>query len=140
MKTFVKSILFTGVLAMGANGLMAQPSANGFDQWYKAKYGRFSPQTEARLEAERVNSADREEVSGPPARPNWIEQHYKAKYGRSSPMEEARMKAEQANTAFREEPVRQATKPTNDWFDQWYRAKFGRPSPREEARLKAEGR
>jgi len=139
MKTFLKSIVFTGVLAMSAHGLMAaQPSDSWLDQWYKAKFGRFSPPTEARMRAERENSASREEASGPPARPNWIEQHYKAKYGRNTPAEEARLKAERDSTAFREEPTR--TEPAKSWLDQWYKAKFGRYTPAEEARLKAAGK
>ncbi|MBY0507728.1 MAG: hypothetical protein K2X03_27700 [Bryobacteraceae bacterium] len=139
MKTFLKSILFTGALAMSTHGLMAAQTNDGWlDQWYKAKFGRFSPPTEARLRAERENSASREEASRPPARQNWIEQHYKAKFGRNTPAEEARLKAERDNSAFREEPVQ--TEPAKSWIDQWYKAKYGRYSPPEEARLKALGK
>lgn len=139
MKTFLKSIVFTGVLAMSTHGLMAaQTSDDRLDQWYKAKFGRYSPATEARLRVERENSASREEASGPPARQNWIEQFYKAKYGRNTPAEEARLKAERDSSAFREEPVQ--TEPAKSWIDQWYKAKFGRYTPAEEARLKAAGK
>ena len=130
MKTFVKSILFAGVLAMGANGLTAaQASDSWLDQWYRAKYGRSSPATEAQQRADQANTAFREESASHAVTPAnaWLEQWYKAKFGRSSPIEEARLKAERANTAFREEPVRQAAAPANNWLDQWYRAKFGRP-------------
>jgi hypothetical protein len=149
MKAFAKSILFTGVLVMGANGLMAgQASDSWLDQWYRAKLGRSSPTTEARQRAEAANTAFREETA-PATRQavtpanTWLDQWYRAKYGRSSPGTEARQRAEAANTAFREETApetRQVATPTNTWLDQWYRAKYGRPSPQEEARQKAQGR
>jgi hypothetical protein len=135
MRTFVKSILFTGALVIGANALMAaqasQPSNNWLDQFYKAKLGRSSPMEEARLKSERANTAYREEfaleVAGP-ANP-WLEQFYRAKLGRNSPMEESRLRAEGANTAFREETTRDP-RPANNWFEQWYKAKFGRSAPK----------
>jgi len=41
MKPFVRSIMFTGVLAMAASSVaVAQTSSNSFEQWYRAKYGR----------------------------------------------------------------------------------------------------
>ena len=128
MKTFVKSILFTGVLAMSASGLMAaQASDSQFDQWYRAKYGRNSPAVEARLKAERESIAFREETSSrvAPARVNWVEEHFKAKLGRNTPAEEARLKAERESTAFRQEPYREAA-PGRTWMEEWHRAKYGR--------------
>jgi hypothetical protein len=128
MKTFVRSIIFTGAMAIGATGLMAAPASNDwFDQWYKTKYGRSSPAEEARLKAERDSTAFREEIPShvAPARVNWIEEHYKAKLGRNSPAEEARLKAERENTAFREEPDREVA-PAKTWFEEWHRAKYGR--------------
>jgi hypothetical protein len=139
MKTFARSILFTSALAMGANGLMATSSSNGWiDQWYRAKFGRSSPQEEARQKAERENEAFREESTSEVAKPanTWFDQWYRAKYGRSSPQEEARQKAERANIAFREEPT-PAARPANDWLEQWYKAKYGRSSPMAEARQKS---
>ncbi|MBY0507713.1 MAG: hypothetical protein K2X03_27625 [Bryobacteraceae bacterium] len=138
MKTLLRSVVLTSSLALVASGLMAQSGISEFDQRYKAKYGIYSPQTEARLRAERANSASREEASVPPARPNWIEQYYKAKYGRNTPAEEARLKAERDSSASREEPTQ--IEPAKSWIDQWYKAKFGRYSPPEEARLKAAGK
>jgi hypothetical protein len=149
MKAFPKSILFIGVLVMGANGLMAgQASDSWLDQWYRAKYGRSSPATEARQRAEAANAAFRAETAPETrqvAKPvnSWLDQWYRAKYGRSSPATEARQRAEAVNTAFRTETApetRRLAKPTNAWLDQWYRAKYGRPSPQEEAREKAQGR
>ena len=129
-----KTILLTGALMLGANALMAAqaiPANNDWvDQLYKAKLGRSSPAEEARVKAERANTAFREEatveVAGP-ANP-WLEQFYRAKLGRNSPMEESRLRAEGANTAFREE-TREA-RPANDWFEQFYKAKFGRNVPK----------
>ena len=146
MKAFAKSILFTGALVMGANGLMAgQVSDSWLDQFYRAKMGRSSPATEARQRAEAANTAFREETAPEVATPanTWLDQWYRAKLGRSSPTTEARQRAEAANTAFREETApetRQVATPTNTWLNQWYRAKYGRPSPQEEARQKAQGR
>jgi hypothetical protein len=67
MKTFARSILYIGALAIGTNGLMA---AQGTEQWYKAKFGRNSPREEARQRAERENAASKQEITvevAPPA-------------------------------------------------------------------------
>ena len=100
MKAFAKSILFTGVLVMGANGLMAGQVSDGWlDQFYRAKMGRSSPATEARQRAEAANTAFREETApetrqvATPAN-TWLDQWYRAKYGRPSPQEEVRQKAQ----------------------------------------------
>jgi hypothetical protein len=62
MKRFAKVILFAGTLLMDDSGLMAaQTSSSWLDQWYRAKFGRPSPAEEARLKAERENTAYREE-------------------------------------------------------------------------------
>lgn len=132
MKTFARSILFAGALFMGASGLMAAQASNAWlDQWYRAKLGRPSPAEEARLKAERANTAFREETRHKASvQYAWFEPWYKAKFGRNSPAEEARQRAEKESTAFREE-LRQErkTSPANEWLDQWYRAKYGRPAP-----------
>src|SRR5439155_10105347 len=110
MKTFVRSILFTGALVMGANGLMAAQTSNAWmDQWYRAKFGRSSPAEESRLKAEQASTAFREETRHEAAGPAnaWFEQWYKAKFGRNSPAEEARQRAEKESTAFRNEPRRE---------------------------------
>jgi hypothetical protein len=66
MKPFVRSILFTGILAIVASGSMVAQTSNGWsEQWYRAKYGRPSPTEEARLETMQVNSASPETT--PPA-------------------------------------------------------------------------
>jgi hypothetical protein len=130
-----KSILLTGALLIGANALTAAQAApannNWLDQLYKAKLGRNSPAEEARLKAERENTAFREEVTFEVAGPvnPWLEQFYRAKLGRNSPMEESRLRAERANTAFREDTTRE-TRPANTWFEDFYKAKFGRSAPK----------
>lgn len=130
-----KGILLTGALLLGANALMAAQAApantDWVDQLYKAKLGRNSPAEEARLKAERANTAFREEatveVAGP-ANP-WLEQFFRGKLGRNSPMEESRLKAERADTAFREETP-PAARPATSWFEDFYKAKFGRSVPK----------
>lgn len=128
MKNVLSTILFTGALVLGANGLIAAQTSNSWlDQWYRAKFGRPSPAEEARLNQERASTAFREESrhEGAPT-----EQLYKTKLGRNSPAEEARQRAERESTAFREEPTgKRKTAPANEWLDQWYRAKYGRPAP-----------
>lgn len=128
MKRIVSRILLAGVLAIGANGLMAAPAGNDqfFNDWYKKKFGRNTPTEEARLKAERENSAFREETRHvAPAKQNWIEDHFRAKLGRNTPAEEARLKAERESSAFREEPVR-PTAPARSWSEEWYHKKYGR--------------
>jgi len=120
MKPFIRGILFTGVLAIIADGLM---------------FGQTT------------NPPNREETPNQlsvPANP-WFEGWYRAKFGRPSPTEEARLNANLANTAYREETRKEETSkvvaaPINIWFEGWHRAKFGRPSPTEEARLKAQAK
>ena len=119
----------TGVLLMGANVLLAG-NENFLDQLYKAKFGRLSPMTEARLRAEQANSAYREEASPQARIPNtWLEDFWRAKYGRPSPMEEARLTAVRESTAFREEPTPKAVEPANTWKDDFWKAKLGRTFP-----------
>lgn len=141
MKTFMRSILFTGALVLGANALMgAQASSTWADQWFRAKFGRPSPAEDARKKADRANAPFRQEAApevAPAAANNWIEQHYRAKYGRNTPMEEARQKAERAKTAVRQKGAREGSLPANNWIEQHYRAKYGRNTPMEEARQKA---
>jgi hypothetical protein len=129
-----KSILLTGALLIGANALMAAqaaPANNAWvDQLYKAKLGRSSPAEEARLKAERANTAFREEITfkvAGPANP-WLEQFYKAKLGRNSPMEEARLRDLGANTAFREVATLEA-RSANTWLEDFYKANLGRSAP-----------
>lgn len=137
MKTYAKTFLFTGALALGANALMAAQAGSTndwLDQLSRAKLGRSSPAAEARVKAEGANTAYREEatreVAGP-ANP-WLEQFYRAKLGRNTPMEESRLRAVEENTAFREEISHEA-RPANNWFELFYKAKHGRSAPAEPA-------
>src|SRR5690348_5199159 len=109
MNTSFKGILMTGALAIAANGLFAAQANTTnawFEQRHQAKFGRPSPNEEARLKAERANMAFREEFAPDVDRPanTWFNDFYRAKYGRSAPNEEARLNAERVNTAFGEEP------------------------------------
>lgn len=134
MKTFLRKTMFTVALALTASSMaIAQTSSTQFEQWYRAKYGRPTPATEARMADEQSNTAYRE-VSSQAAAPanTWFEGWYRAKYGRPSPPEQARIDADLANTAYREVPSAKTQRSENTWYDGWYRAKFGRPSPLEE--------
>lgn len=133
MKTVVNSILLTGAMVIGTNGLMAAPMSNDyFEQWFKAKYGRSTPteearqNAEARLNAERKSTAFREQVPGhlAPTSVNWIEEHFKAKLGRNTPAVEAQLRLERENSAFRAEPAPEIE--PKPWFEEWHRTKYGR--------------
>src|SRR5258708_39195002 len=105
MKTFVRSILCVGALALGANGLFgAQVSNSWFEQWHRAKYGRSSPAEEARQKAENANTAFREEPTAARPRNTWVEDWYKAKDGHPPPRPDARLEAERAGTPVPEGP------------------------------------
>lgn len=145
MKRLVQISLASLLLAAAG---FAQSTNTWYEQWYKAKFGRYSPATEARLNAKQTETASRQEPTGAPVRgvaaaPSWIEQWHKAKYGRYSAAYEARQNSEQMQTTFRGEPrvaqrnamPRVAT--GNTWREQWFKAKYGRYSPMEEARQRA---
>jgi hypothetical protein len=97
MKSFISSILTAGLFALVASpAIVAQTSNTGFEQWYRAKYGRPYSTEQARLNA----------ASQPPAPPAaagsanaGFEQWYRAKYGRPSPATEARLKTLPVNAA-----------------------------------------
>jgi hypothetical protein len=127
MKPLIRSVLFTGVLVIGGNALMAaQPGNSYIDQWYRAKFGRSSPMEEARQRADQANVAYREEATAKTFPANtWFEDFWMAKHGRHSPMEEARQRADQANAAYREEATAKVF-PANTWFEDFTKAKYGR--------------
>lgn len=74
------------------------------EQWFKAKFGRYSPMEEARQSADRRNTGaifrghtrlqPTARANSPAPLNSWREQWFKAKFGRYSPMEEARRRAE----------------------------------------------
>jgi hypothetical protein len=97
MKSFVSSILTTGLLALVASpAIIAQTSNTGFEQWYRAKYGRPSPTEQARLNAVPQQAAFPAVAATSDA---GFDQWYRAKYGRPSPAEEARLELLPVNTA-----------------------------------------
>jgi hypothetical protein len=138
MKTLVRNILITGSLAIFASSSMvAQTSNGGFEQWYRAKYGRPSPTEQARLNTQRANAASPEATRPPIAVSTsaGFEQWYRAKYGRSSPTEEARLEAQQVNPGSPEATPPTVTASADNGFEQRYQAKYGHPSPTSEASL-----
>ena len=96
MKSFLSSILTTGLLALVASpAMVAQTGNTGFEQWYRAKYGRPSPTEQTRMDV-----AAQQTVVPVAATTNaGFEQWYRAKYGRPSPAEEARLETLQVNAA-----------------------------------------
>jgi hypothetical protein len=94
MKTFVKSILITGILAIVASTSMVAQSNSGFEQWYRAKYGRPSPTEQTRLNTPQVAQPTLSVSAN-----GGFEQWYRAKYGRPSPVEQARLDAQEVNAA-----------------------------------------
>jgi hypothetical protein len=136
MKTSVKSILFTGIVAIIATGSMfAQSSNNGFEQLYRAKFGRPSPTELARLSSQPINAAslDAKPFLTAESANSGFAQWYRAKVGRPSPAEEIRLKSSQVNPTLPE--VTQPAVSADGGFEQRYQAKIGRPSPIEETRL-----
>ena len=87
--------------AMFAAASLAQPSNTWLEQWFKAKFGRYTAAEEARQRGQQIETAYREEARSQAApapsayRTNeHLEQWYKAKFGRNSPMEEAYRRGE----------------------------------------------
>src|SRR5450631_4843441 len=93
MKTFVRSILITGILAMVASTSMVAQSNSQFEQWYRAKYGR-----PATTEQVRLNTLPLTQSIIAASANGGFEQWYRAKYGRPSPAEQARLDALPVNS------------------------------------------
>jgi hypothetical protein len=131
MKAFVRSILITGILAIvPSSSMVAQTSNAGFEQWYRAKYGRASPREQARLNTPRANAASPVTTRPPVAVSTnaGFEQWYRAKYGRPSPTEEARLEVLQVDLASSEATPSTVAASADGGFEQRYQAKYGRPS------------
>jgi hypothetical protein len=95
MRTYAKSILITGILAITATIPMVAQTGNGqFDQWYRAKYGRPSPTEPASVETSPTNTGA-PRPAGAVSATGGFEQWYLAKYGRPSPVQEARLRTPQ---------------------------------------------
>jgi hypothetical protein len=102
MKPLVRSILFTGILAIVASSSMVAQTSNSWsEQWYRAKFGRPSPTEQARLKTPQVAAASPDAKLPPVAvsANGGFGQWYRAKYGRPSPTEEARLETMQVNSA-----------------------------------------
>lgn len=129
MKRLRNSMLMAGTLLLGAGNLsaMASEGANSWiEQWHVSKHGRNSAMEEARVKAERVDTAYREEKVVP-ASDAWIENFTRAKMGRGSPTEESRLRTEEAATAYREEAVK-LTPSADNRTEEFWRSKLGRPA------------
>lgn len=150
MKRLIQISFATLIVATAG---FAQSTNTWLDQWYKTKFGRYSPSTEARLNAEQGNATFPQTATSNDVpklavqrQVSWVEQWHKAKYGRYSAAYEAAQKTERTETAFREQFPAQserkaaATAPASSWREQWYKAKYGRYSPMEEARQRAQGK
>ena len=88
MKAFVNSILITGILDITAStSLFAQTSNAGFEQWYRAKYGRPSPIAQTTLKTPQVSTSA--ETTQPTVAVTEFEHWYRAKYGRPAPTKQA---------------------------------------------------
>ena len=123
MRILVLGFLLTGALAM------ATPSGDTFQQqWFHKKFGRLTPAEDQQVQAERANTAFRQDTSANEPAPNWMERYMKRRWGRYSPQEEARQKEERDNTAYRQEPAAPAA--PQDLIEQHFRGKLGRSSPR----------
>ena len=89
MKTFVNSILITGIFAtLATTSLAAQTSNPGFEQWYRAKYGRPAPTGQARQNTPQASPTPTE-AAQPTVAVTGFEHWYRAKYGRPAPTEQA---------------------------------------------------
>lgn len=129
MKTTWKSILMAGIVLAGAQALLAE--AANQDEWFKAKMGRMSPSTEAKIKAEKANVAYREEKTPDPKSADVFRESFsKAKTGRASAMEEARHSKADQSTAYREAPAPSKGAAQDHWREEFGKAKLGRSLPK----------
>ena len=63
----------------------AQAANLGRDRWFREKYGRATPLTEAREQEELQSTAFRAEPSSKHSEYTWSELRFREKYGRSDP-------------------------------------------------------
>jgi hypothetical protein len=120
----------TITLSIAAVALFAGASFAQDDARHRAKFGRNTPQTEARIKAERESTAYRDATrpSAAEIRTADAEARHRAKFGRPTPAEEARINEERQSTAYRDANV-DKTVPRQDWENDRHRSKFGRSAP-----------
>jgi hypothetical protein len=120
----------TITLSIAAVALLAGATFAQDDARHRAKFGRNTPQTEARIKAERDSTAYRDAVkpSAAETRAADAEARHRAKFGRSTPAEEARINEARQSTAYRDANV-DKTVPRQDWENDRHQSKFGRPAP-----------
>ena len=127
MRTITLSIAAVAVFAAGS---LAQDDAR-----FRAKFGRNTPQTEAKIKAERDSTAYRDAAKPSVAeiRAADAEARHRAKFGRPTPAEEARINEERQSTAFRDANVDKGV-PKQDWVNDRHQSKFGRSVPSRESK------
>jgi hypothetical protein len=128
MRTITLSI---AAVAMFAAGSLAQDDAR-----FRAKFGRNTPQTEAKIKAERDSTAYRDAAKAPgasTARTSDADARHQAKFGRPTPSEEARINEERQSTAYRDANVDKGV-PRQDWVNDHHQSKFGRTAPSRETK------
>jgi len=138
MKSSVRSTAFTAILVILTTGSMfAQTSNVGFEQWYRARYGRPSPTEQARLNSQPSNTASPDATPLLAAQPanSGFEQWYRAKVGRPSPAEEARLHSQPLNSVLPAATQSAVAVSGDAGSEQRYQSKYGRPSPALEAGL-----
>ena len=102
MKPFVNSILIAGILAVTASTSLIAQSNTGFEQWYRAKYGRPSPTEQTTLKTPQASTSA--ETTQPTVAVTEFEHWYRAKYGRPAPTEQPLVTVAQINPATTEAP------------------------------------
>jgi hypothetical protein len=137
MKTFT-TLLLTGALTIGANGLLAATNGDWNDQWFNKKYGRNTPATDARLAVEARRSAELNTEVGPrdviAPQPTWIETHMRVKLGRLPVVAEAHLNP---GSAEGREVEAHAARP--NYIEQHFQGKLGRSLPEPSATHNCEG-
>ena len=127
----------TLTLSIAAVALFATATFAQDDARHRAKFGRNTPQTEARIKAERESTAYRDAAktapATAPARTDDADARHRAKFGRPTPAEEARINEERQSTAYRDANV-DKTVPRQDWENDRHQSKFGRPAPARDSR------
>jgi len=139
MKNFL-TILIAG--AMLAPAAFAAGNDNGSEARFRMKYGRPSPQEEARTATPAPSGARNSTVKILAALPAYqdAEERFKAKHGRFSPQQEARLLAAQKAVNAQKIIVNSAmvaALPARQDAEERFKAKYGRPSPQQEARMLA---
>lgn len=126
------AVLFLG--ALSTTMALAQGGDPGAEERFHMKFGRPSPNVEARLKAAQADTAQRRDAQIRVTARNdgGAEERFRTKFGRPSRISEVRQREARTGTASRSEPA--ARMPDDAGAEQRFRMKFGRPSPLAESR------